>query len=492
MQIDYAALAPEIIVSAAACFVLVVDLVLRARARVFSAVFAMWATFAAFIVEARMLRTGPRETLGGLFVLDDFAVVTKLLFLAMAFVVLWLSVAPMRGHRYEGEYVFLLLCSVLGTMLMPSSRDLLMLFIALELVSAPAFVIAGIRKLNPLSNEAALKFFLFGVLSAGILIYGISLIYGFAGSTDLEAIATSVAGSGNTQPQQTLLIGLVFIIAAFGFKVSAVPFHFWAPDTYQGSPTPLAAFLSVASKAAGLVGLLLILLIGFSTLAGFWGPFVGAVAVATMTVGNVVALRQRHLVRLLAYSSIGHAGYMLIPIALVAPHRGFVSGTNAAQVESLVTYLAIYAVMNLGAFAVVIGLSKQYPTLLVRDAAGLGRRAPMPALALGAFLISLGGIPPFAGWFAKFVVFKAAIERGSGLGVILATAMVVNSVVSLYYYVGVVRVMFLDRSDDETAVSLPRPLTAAVAVAFIGVVVLGVYPEPLARLADAARIALAG
>ncbi len=492
MQIDYAALAPELIISAAACFVLIVDLALRGRARVFSAVLAMWAVFAAFVIEARMLGGGTRETLGGLFVLDGFAVVMKLLFLAMAFVVLWISAAPMRGHRYEGEFVFLLLCSVLGTMLMPSSRDLLMLFIALELVSAPAFVIAGLRKLNPRSNEAALKFFIFGVLSAGILVYGISLVYGFAGSTDLATIAASIAGSGATQAQQALLIGLVFIIAAFGFKVSAVPFHFWAPDTYEGSPTPLAAFLSVASKASGFVGLLLILMIGFPTLAHFWGPFVGAIAVLTMTVGNVVALRQRHLIRLLAYSSIGHAGYMLIPVALVATHDGFITGSNAAQVSSLVTYLGIYGVMNLGAFAVAIGLSKQYPTLLVRDLAGLGRRAPLPALALAAFMISLGGIPPFAGWFAKFVVFKAAIERGSGLGVLLASAMVVNSVISLYYYISVVRVMYLQEPDDEGVVSFPRPIAAAVAVAFLGVVVLGIYPEPFARLADAAKLVLAG
>ena len=180
--------------------------------------------------------------------------------LATAFVI-WISIPPMRGHRYEGEYVFLLLCSVLGTMLMPSSRDLLMLFISLELVSAPAFVIAGLRKLNPRSNEAALKFFVFGVLSAGVLVYGISLVYGYAGSTNLQRDRDAlIAGTGTTQPQQMLLIGVVFIVAAFGFKVSAVPFHFWAPDTYEGSPTPLAAFLSVASKAAGFVGLLLILL----------------------------------------------------------------------------------------------------------------------------------------------------------------------------------------------------------------------------------------
>jgi NADH-quinone oxidoreductase subunit N len=416
----------------------------------------------------------------------------KILFLASTAFVIWLSIPPMRGHRYEGEYAFLLLCSLLGCMLMPSSRDLLMLFVSLELVSAPAFVIAGLRKLNPRSNEAALKFFLFGVLSAGIFIYGISFVYGFAGSTNLQQIALAISGGGQAQAQQTLLIGLMFIIAAFGFKVSAVPFHFWAPDTYEGAPTPLAAFLSVASKGAGFVGLMLIMVIGFAELADLWGPIVGLIAVATMVVGNVVALRQRHLIRLLAYSSIGHAGYMLIPVALVSPHDGFIGGSNAAQVRSLVLYLFVYAVMNLGAFAIAIGLSKQYPTLLIRDLSGLGRRAPLAALALGGFMISLGGIPPFAGWFAKFAIFTGAIEAGRPLGILLAAAMVVNSVISLYYYVGVVRTMYIGDVEHEGVVSFPRPISIAAGVAFVGVVAGGVYPEPFAKLADAARLVLAG
>jgi NADH-quinone oxidoreductase subunit N len=427
-----------------------------------------------------------------MFVLDDFAIVMKLVFLLATGMVIWLSIPPMRGHRYEGEYAFLLLCSLLGCLLMPSSRDLLMLFISLELVSAPAFVIAGLRKLNPRSNEAALKFFLFGVLSAGLFIYGISFVYGFAGSTNLAAIATAVAGAGQAQPQQALLMGLLFIVAAFGFKISAVPFHFWAPDTYEGSPTPLAAFLSVSSKGAGFVGLMLLLLLGFPGLATFWGPVIGAIAIATMTVGNVLALRQKQIVRLLAYSSIAQAGYMLIPVALVSAHDGFITGSNAQQVRSLVTYLAIYALMNLGAFAVVIGLSKQFPTLLVRDLSGLGRRAPFIAVALACFMISLGGIPPFAGWFAKFAIFTAAVDRGTTMGIVLAVAMVLNSVISLYYYVGVVRVMYMQEPEEEAAVSLPRPIAAAVGVAFLGVVLFGVYPEPFAKLASVARLVLAG
>lgn len=244
MAIDYGALAPEIILATAACVVLLVDLGLRGRARVFSAWIGLGGVVLAFVAVLPLFGGEPRQTLGGMFVLDDFAVVLKLFFLGVAAFVIWVSIPPMRGHRYEGEFVFLLLCSVLGTVLMPSSRDLLMLFVALELVSVPAFVIAGLRKLNPRSNEAALKFFIFGVLSAGLFVYGISLVYGLTETTSLAEIGSRFASVDTADP--ILLIGIVFIVAAFGFKVSAVPFHFWAPDTYEGSPTPLAAFLSVA------------------------------------------------------------------------------------------------------------------------------------------------------------------------------------------------------------------------------------------------------
>jgi len=489
VRVTYSLLGPELVVTAAACVILLIDLALRGAQRVYSGYIAMLALAVAGVLALSNWDTVPRSTLGGMFVLDPFSVVMKLIFLGVGVFVLWLAIPPLRGHRYEGEFYFLFLCSVLGTLLMPSSRDLLTLFIALELVSAPAFVMAGLRKLNPRSNEAALKFFLFGVLSAGVLVYGISLVYGAAGTTNLARIAQAVEPTASS-PQPPLLVGIVFVVAAFGFKISAVPFHFWAPDTYEGAPTPLAAYLSVGSKAAGFVGLLLILVTAFAGLQHFWGPVVGAIAIATMVIGNVVALRQRHLIRLLAYSSIAHAGYMLIPIALLRPHGAQVGRTNATLIRSLVVYLIVYAFMNLGAFAIAVGLSKQYPTLLVRDLAGFGRRAPLPGLAMGAFLISLGGIPPFLGWFAKFAIFLAAIRVGSVLGVLLAVMMVINSVISLYYYVGVVRVMYLQDSEDTGAVSFPAPITAAVATAMAGVTAFGIYPEPVARLAAAARLAV--
>jgi NADH-quinone oxidoreductase subunit N len=485
MRTNYAAIAPEIIVAAAACIALVVDLALRGRARIASAILSLVAVLGALasaiaLADDRL----PIRTLGGMFVLDGFALVFKGFFLAVAVLVILLSVEYMRGHRYEGEYYFLLLCSVLGTMLMPSSRDLVMLFISLELVSAPAFILAGIRKHDPRSNEAAIKFFLFGVLSAGVLVYGISLVYGLTGATSLTGIASKVSQG----PPKPLLVGaLMLIVAAFGFKVSAVPFHFWAPDTYEGSPAPLAAFLSVASKAAGFAGLGLILLIGFAPISRYWAPIVAGISAATMTVGNVLALRQRHLVRLLAYSSIAQAGYMLIPVAIIRSGSA-ASGTNRAAISGLLIYVLIYAVMNLGAFSIAIGLWKQYPTLLIRDLAGLGRRSPFHAAAMTAFLLSLGGIPPLAGWAAKFFVFLAAVNVHSSLGVALGVIMVVNSVVSLYYYVGVARALYLSPPTEDGTVRFPVVVSLVTSACLAGVVFFGVYPEALIVLGRAGRI----
>ncbi|HVE91636.1 MAG TPA: NADH-quinone oxidoreductase subunit N [Actinomycetota bacterium] len=486
-SIDYAAAAPEIIVSAGLCLVLVVDLVLRGQARVMAGWLSLSTLAAAAVALGTFAASGaaPVETLGGLFVQDGFSVVFKALMLGSAAVVVLLSLPPLRGHRYEGEYYFLLLSSVLGTMLMASSRELLMLFISLELVSAPAFIIAGLRKRNPRSNEAALKFFLIGVLSAAILVYGISLVYGFTGTTRLADIADIAR-----DPEPLLMTAIVFIIAAFGFKISAVPFHFWAPDTYEGSPTPLAAFLSVSSKAAGFVGLLLILMRGFPNLSEFWGPIVAVIAIATMTVGNLLALKQRHIVRLRSYSSIAQAGYMLIPLALIRPFTSDANrAVNAANLRALALYLLIYAVMNLGAFAVVIGLSRQHPALLLRDLAGLGRRAPFHAASLAIFVLSLGGIPPFAGLWAKFFVFLAAVNAGSTMGLVLAAAMVVNSVISLYYYVGIVRTMWLDAPEEAGALRFPRAVSLAGAACLAGVVFIGVYPQLLVKVAQAVELA---
>ena len=351
-----------------------------------------------------------------------------------------------------------------------------MLFISLELVSAPGFVIAAFRKSDPRSNEAGIKFFLFGVLSTAVMLYGMSLIYGLTGSLNLTEIGRALA-TPLPQGRETLaLASILFIVAGFAFKVSAVPFQFWAPDTYEGAPVPVAAFLATASKAAGFAGLLQLMFVAFPAQYEFWTPIFAVLSILTMTIGNFVALQQRQVVRLLAYSSIAQAGYMLLPFALVSANPVI----NQDAFAAAVTYILIYAVMTLGAFAVVIAMAKESRGLLITDFAGLSRRAPVIAVAMTLFMVSLAGIPPLAGFWAKFLVFQVAIQRG-GIGTALAIIMVVNSVVSLSYYLAVPKQMLFVDGEHERPLVAPALVTAVAVLASVAVVAVGVWPELLAH-----------
>ncbi len=353
---------------------------------------------AASLLATLSLVGDPRSTFDGAYVVDNYAVLFKTFFLVTALVVLLISYRYVKdGRYYQGEYYFLLLCSFLGMVTMPSSRDLLMLFISLELVSAPAFLLAGFRKTDPRSNEAALKFFLIGVLSTAVMLYGMSLVYGITGSITLSGIAEGLAGATGRQP--IVLAAILLVVVGFAFKVSSVPFQFWAPDTYEGAPVPIAAFLSVGSKAAGFAGLLQLMFVAFIGQAEFWAPIFAVLSILTMTLGNLVAMQQRQVVRLLAYSSIAQAGYMLLPFALA----GQSASLDATAFAAVVLYILIYGAMNLGTFAIVIGESGESSGLLVSDFAGFGIRAPALAVAMTTFLVSLAGIPPTAGFWAKFV-----------------------------------------------------------------------------------------
>jgi NADH-quinone oxidoreductase subunit N len=358
-------------------------------------------------------------------------------------------------------------------MLMPSSRDLLMLFISLELVSAPAFLMSAFRKGDPLSNEAGLKFFLIGVLSTAIMLYGMSVIYGLTGTTrlvDIGARLGKLVGG-----QETLAFAaILFIVAGFAFKVSAVPFQFWAPDTYQGAPVPVTAFLAVASAAAGFAGLLQLMFVAFLPQAHFWTPVFAALAIATMTIGNLIALQQKQVVRLLAYSGIAQAGYMLLPFAL-AGH-----GVDAHAFSADVTYILIYGVMNIGAFGVVIAVSRRSPSLLISDFAGLRESAPFLMVAMTLFMISLAGVPPSGGFWAKIFIFNAAIDRG-GIGTWLAAIMVVNSVISIFYYFTIPKQMIFEAGEDPSPLRVPWLVTAVVGLAAAGIIALFIYPDLLAR-----------
>ena len=457
--------------------VLVADAFLSLRRKWLTMWLALAGTVASLIA-VFTLYGSERTTFGGMFVVDEFALLFKTFFLSVAILVLLISLRYFRdGRFYQGEYYFLLLTSFLGCLLMPSSRDLLMLFISLELVSAPGFLIAAFRKSDPRSNEAGLKFFLIGVLSTAVMLYGMSLIYGVTGSLNLAEIGQALSKALDPGQQTLVDAAILFVVAGFAFKVSAVPFQFWAPDTYEGAPVPVAAFLATASKAAGFAGLLQLMFVAFPHQYSFWTPIFAALSIATMTIGNLVALQQRQVVRLLAYSSIAQAGYMLLPFALVSQNPA----TNQDAFAAAVTYILIYAIMTLGAFAVVIAMSRESRGLLISDFAGLGRRAPAIALAMTVFMVSLAGIPPTAGFWAKFLIFRVAIDVG-GLGTALAIVMVVNSVVSLYYYLAVPRQMlFTDPDDHPRRLKVPALVTGVAMLATIAVIAVGVWPELLAH-----------
>ncbi|HYZ97312.1 MAG TPA: NADH-quinone oxidoreductase subunit N [Acidimicrobiales bacterium] len=473
-DIDYRAISPELILSGTVLLVLTIDLFLKQRRKHWS----MWVSFVgvATALGFALSNIGTEtRAFGETYVVDSFAVLFKVFFLVVALVVLLLSLRYFRdGRFYQGEYYFLLLTSFLGMLTIVSSRDLLMLFISLEVVSAPGFLIAGFRKRDPRSNEAALKFFLIGILSAAVMLYGMSLLYGVTGTLTLDGIAAKLAAA----PEGLGLAAVLFVVAGFAFKVSAVPFHFWAPDTYEGSPIPVAAFLSVASKAAGFAGLLQLMFVGFRPLADVWAPVFAILSVLTMSIGNLVAIQQRQAVRLLAYSSVAQAGYMLLPFALVrAASDEAATAINEQAFAASVLYILIYAVMNLGAFAVVTALSRESPGVLIEDFAGLGQRSGAIAVAMGAFMISLAGIPPTAGFWGKFFIFQAAINAEQAW---LAIVMVVNSVVSLYYYAAIVKQMFLVPVAEPRPFRAPVLVSGVVALALAGVVAVGIFPDLLA------------
>lgn len=482
MRVDWIAVLPEVILTIALCGVLTADLFLTEQRRGLLtglSLLGIAATFAAVI----NLAGDSRTTLSGMFVVDQFAVLFKALFCLAAFIVVVISHEYLKEDDiHRGEYQTMLLAALLGMLTIASSRDLVAIFVSLELISLPTFVLAGLRKSDLKSNEAALKFFLFGVLSTTVMLFGMSLIYGITGSTDLQAISRALASNVVLQP--IAVLSVFFIIVGFGFKISAFPFQWWVPDTYEGSPVPVAAFLSVASKTAGFVGLLQIMFIGFRELADVWRPFLALVAVLTMTFGNLVAMQQRHLIRMLAYSSISQAGYILLPLGVATADN---PSLNSQAMQAATVYLLIYAFMETGAFTTAIAFGRRGNGYMISDYAGLFTRAPALATAMAVFLFSLAGVPPLGGWAAKFFVFRAVINGGAYL---LAVAMAVNTVISLFYYAAVVRRMFFDAPATKRPVLVPVLLGGSIAIMALAVLAIGILPEVFGRLAAEATLKL--
>jgi NADH-quinone oxidoreductase subunit N len=480
-SIDFHAFAPEIVLTAAIVACLLVDLFLPRRPELVPRIASIGVLGALIPVITLAADGTDRSMFGGAFVVDNYSLVFMGLFLVSAYFALLLSVDYIsEGDYYRGEYYVLLLTSVLGLLAMACARDLISIFVALETISIPTFVLAGWRKHDTKSNEAALKYFLIGVLSTAVMLYGMSFVYGMANSTVLTDISRYAA----TNTPSLFAAAIFLTIVGFAFKVAAAPFHFWAPDTYEGAPTPVTAYLSVASKAGGFVALLTIIRFGFFPSIDSWQPIIWVLAAASMTLGNLAALRQTNAIRMLAYSSIAQSGFILVPLAVAGDVQG-----NSAW-EAVVIYLLIYAAMTIGAFAAVIAAARRTGSAEISSFSGLGRTDPAMAVMLTIFLLSLAGVPPLAGWFAKFVMFRAVFDAGTTAAVVLGVIAAINSVIAFFYYVGIPRRMwFHEPAEGGVEGSLaptPFALNAAMFLTTAIVLVIGIYPQFFARLGELA------
>jgi NADH-quinone oxidoreductase subunit N len=467
---DFWYILPELVLTGGALLVLVADVILPRRsgtALAWITLLVIGATLGSLVPFA----TTHVEVAHGLIAVDQFALFFKVVFLIAAAMTVLMSVRYLEVEGASpGEYYFLVLCATLGMMIMAGGIDLITIFIGLETMAVSFYILAGFLKPNARSNEAAVKYFLLGAFSLGILLYGMSLMYGLSGTTNLRAMTAAFAGQ---EKDPRLVLAVILVVAGVGFKIAAVPFHMWAPDVYEGAPTPITAFLSVGSKAASFAMLIRIFIEGLSTMSADWRLLFWVLAIATMTVGNFAALTQSNVKRILAYSSIAHAGYLLI---------GIVAGTTRGVTATLV-YLMVYSFMQLGAFGVVVLLRRaDVVGDELKDFSGLAFRNPFAAFAMLLFMLSLGGIPPTAGFMGKFWLFSAAIDAKYYW---LAVIGVLNSAVSLYYYVRIVVFMYVKKETIGSQPVASPALALALGVAVVATLVLGVYPRLLFELADA-------
>ena len=437
---------PEILLVVFAAAVIILDLIVRDRESdkvAYLALVGLGCALLAILISNSIINTSePIDLFFGMIRLDKFAIFFKiLLILATSATILFSLRSEELDVRLKGEYYALLLAVTLGMFLMASSTNLLMIFISLETVSLTSYILAGFLTHSPRSSEAAFKYITFGAVASGTMLFGLSLIFGMTGTGDLAEISTqlpAVLASGEVTALG-LLIAITFILAGVGYKIASVPFHMWSPDVYEGAPIPITAFLSVASKAAGFALFLRFFYSGFSAQGLLdsvdWGILLAIVSALTMTVGNLAALPQRNVKRLLAYSSIAHGGYLLMGGVLL----------TSEGLSAILFYLIVYLFMNLGAFYVVILVANDSGSEMIEGYRGLSSRSPLVAAAMMIFLVSLTGIPPFAGFFGKFFLFKAVIDEGLYW---LAFVGLINSVISLYYYARIIKAMYFESAED--------------------------------------------
>ncbi|MBA5874103.1 MAG: NADH-quinone oxidoreductase subunit NuoN [Nitrospira sp. CR1.2] len=477
---DLLAILPELIVIGAACLVLALDPILETAKKDLLA----WLTLGALamcigVTSSQM--TGHTYAFSNMVILDAYAAFWKLLLYLVTGLTVLLSLAYLKAERLRiGEYYGFILLALAGMMVMVSGADLLTIYLGTELMSLSLYVMAGLKRTEARSLEASAKYFVLGAFSSGILLYGISLLYGLAGSTSLSVIAEAITMQGTSNP--ILSLALVLLAVGFGFKLAVVPFHMWTPDVYQGSPTSVTAFMAVASKAASFGAFLRVFVEGLGAASADWSVLFTIICLATLALGNLVAIVQTSIKRMLAYSSIAHAGYALIGVVVAGGHRGDGAGGGFA---SVLLYIAIYSFMTLGAFALIGMLRKEgQESENIEDYAGLAKREPLAAFFMLVFLVSLAGIPPTAGFIGKFYIFMAAVNGGMTW---LAVVAVVFAAISAFYYLRIVMVMYM-REPEGTVASQSRletspALSFVLACALAGVVLLGLFPNGLWSLA---------
>jgi NADH-quinone oxidoreductase subunit N len=475
-------LLPELTLAGFAILVILLDLAIPRKG--WLAVVSIAGIVAAAGLAVTMWGGSSQALFNNMLAVDNFALFFKLLFLAIAALIILASVDYVsKFARFQGEYYALVLLSALGMMLMAATTELISIYIALELVSISLYALAGFLK-DPKSTEASLKYLLLGAVASAVLLFGMALVFGFTGQTQLGEIAQAIQSLSlsGVLASPGLILGMVLMVAGFGFKIAAVPFHMWVPDVYEGAPTPITAYLSVASKAAGFAVILRVFYSAFGLptwLSLDWGLIFGVLAAIGMTLGNIIAIPQTNIKRMLGYSSIAQAGYLMVGLATV----GFSSSADIVGRSSLLFFLASYALTNLGAFIAIIAISNKLDSDQISDYSGMGKRAPLLALALTLCLISLIGMPPAAGFMAKFYIFSGAVKHGLLWLVVIA---VINSVISAYYYLRVVKVMWLGEPASKKKVPSSVALRLALAISCLGVLVLGIIPGYIMKLAEMA------
>lgn len=483
-EINLRYMLPEIFLFVWALIVITYDVAAKRRSETAAGYLSMLGLVIAGVLLAF---TGEGSGFGAMFYQDTAARFFKMVFLGAAFMAIGSSFGIMKQKitNHRGEFFGLILLSTIGMMFLASSNELITLYIGLELTTIPLFVLAAFYKDNKLSVEAGVKYFIIGALSSAILLYGISFLYGLAGTTDLMLIKISLSTThqANGTLGFILAMAVILMIAGIGFKLALPPFHQWAPDVYEGSPTPVAAFLSVGSKGAGLVAFAKVFGKGLEAFQpaymtpNDWGVLAAVVAAAAMIIGNTVAIRQTNIKRMLAYSSIAQAGYVMIGVIAM----------NQLGMGSMAFYIFAYLFANMGAFACVTMFEDKTGSVQIDSYAGLARTSPMMAGTFSVFLLSLAGIPPLAGFFAKYYVFAAAIQAAQSdssatwlywlVGVGLLT-----SVFSLYYYAGVIKAMFFAKEASPYTMEYSFPVVSILVIGLAGVIFFGLYPEPVLRL----------